>query len=427
MADATELTQLAVSKIGTPANPIITLVSGVTSTDTTLIFSSPVEDSAGATFTDSMLLAIEDVDSRFKEVINIEPGAWNSDNTRAIGTASVGSRVIRGIDPDGIDFTTTNTAFATSLGAGSVCGIPVSAQQMQMVLDVLLGTLPTGGENFRIGADADNNITIFAHNGDTNEPFLRYDSATSTWIFSNDGVSSGDVGGGTGSVTGGDGIDVTAGVVSVDLDTDPGLEINSATLRAKVLASGGVTRDSDGLSIDQSNVKIQEDVAVTATSTEINQALDGISANVTDTNLNTLTAGASSDADPLHTHDGLAIVAGNGDGSRSASGVQNIAHGLGKAPKRIMFYGITTPNFSTLGNGLEGVWSDTAVRSIVDNLATPTLTLETTFVMVGNDGAANNRDLEATCTVDATNIILTWTDPSGSFSGTVTFLWEAIA
>lgn len=44
---------------------------------------------------------------------------------------------------------------------------------------------------------------------------------------------------------------------------------------------------------------------VTTTSTELNQALDGISANVTDTNLNTLTAGGASNADSLHTHAGL--------------------------------------------------------------------------------------------------------------------------
>ena len=48
---------------------------------------------------------------------------------------------------------------------------------------------------------------------------------------------------------------------------------------------------------------------ITATAAEANQALDGISANVTDTNLNTLTAGAASDADSLHTHPD--IEAGN--------------------------------------------------------------------------------------------------------------------
>ncbi len=43
--------------------------------------------------------------------------------------------------------------------------------------------------------------------------------------------------------------------------------------------------------------------SITATAAEINQALDGISANVTFTNLNTLTAGQASAATLLHHHD----------------------------------------------------------------------------------------------------------------------------
>jgi len=49
--------------------------------------------------------------------------------------------------------------------------------------------------------------------------------------------------------TGGDAIDVTDTVISVDLATDPGLEISSEKLRVKVKANGGVKRDSDGLSV----------------------------------------------------------------------------------------------------------------------------------------------------------------------------------
>ena len=55
-------------------------------------------------------------------------------------------------------------------------------------------------------------------------------------------------------------------------------------------------------SIQFDDIRLNEAVQVTATSTEVNQALDGISADVTDTNLNTLTAGSTSDADALHTH-----------------------------------------------------------------------------------------------------------------------------
>jgi len=75
------------------------------------------------------------------------------------------------------------------------------------------------------------------------------------------------------------------------------------------------------------------DLGVTASAAEINQALDGISANVTDTNLNTLTAGASSDAKALHKHEW-------GYESSWTSVVANteytFAHGLGTVPKKVL-------------------------------------------------------------------------------------------
>jgi len=69
-------------------------------------------------------------------------------------------------------------------------------------------------------------------------------------------------------------------------------------LRDDVLdSSTGHNHDgTDGKSLSL-NIAIP---AVTATPAEINQALDGISANVTDTNLNTLTG--ASNADALHVH-----------------------------------------------------------------------------------------------------------------------------
>lgn len=57
----------------------------------------------------------------------------------------------------------------------------------------------------------------------------------------------------------------------------------------------------DGISATASEINTIAD-GILATATEVNQALNGISANVTNTNLNTLTAGASADADTLHTH-----------------------------------------------------------------------------------------------------------------------------
>lgn len=62
-----------------------------------------------------------------------------------------------------------------------------------------------------------------------------------------------------GVLSGGDGIDISANSVSVDLDTNSGLEFNSAKLRAKIKANGGVIRDVDGLSIEVDNSTVEVD------------------------------------------------------------------------------------------------------------------------------------------------------------------------
>lgn len=62
--------------------------------------------------------------------------------------------------------------------------------------------------------------------------------------------------------TGGDGISIDGSlVVSVDLDTNSGLEINAEKLRAKVNALGGLDRDSNGLRVklETTNPTLQAD------------------------------------------------------------------------------------------------------------------------------------------------------------------------
>ena len=103
--------------------------------------------------------------------------------------------------------------------------------------------------------------------------------------------------GGSNTYTGGDGITITAGDIDVDLtDTvifknarDSNQAIEPITIAATGKLSDTFITNGDLLT------------ALTISAAELNQ-LDGISANVTDTNLNTLTAGSSSDASALHGH-----------------------------------------------------------------------------------------------------------------------------
>lgn len=117
------------------------------------------------------------------------------------------------------------------------------------------------------------------------------------------------------SVKKGDGIEVTSNTAStnIDLGTNPGLELNGTSpnkkLMALVSAAGGVQIDgANGLGIKLNGTTLQTaaggaSVKGLPSLFEINGS--AVSANVTTTNLGTLTAGASSNADALHTHSGM--------------------------------------------------------------------------------------------------------------------------
>ncbi len=110
------------------------------------------------------------------------------------------------------------------------------------------------------------------------------------------------------NVGAGTGITVNADDVAIDLGAN--------------LTWSGAHDFTGGLSINGT--------ALTATATEINQALDGISANVTYTNLNTLTASSTSNADSLHTHPALSKQYTDGGFTDQTS--VTVTHNLGRYP-----------------------------------------------------------------------------------------------
>ena len=87
------------------------------------------------------------------------------------------------------------------------------------------------------------------------------------------------------------------------------------------LAFFGIGNSSDGV-ITPNHTHILANVTdVTTSATELNQALDGISANVTAANLNTLTGGSNADA--LHTHAALAPASNQIDVFSATGGQTN--------------------------------------------------------------------------------------------------------
>jgi len=133
----------------------------------------------------------------------------------------------------------------------SEIGCATTHLPVEDLLLIFRGTNATGVDLLRIGAEADTDIYLYAQNADTNKPFIMYDASANQWVFSNDGsASTTDVGGGTGTITAGDGIDITAGKVDLDLKANSGLEISSTELAIKLRANYGLSTDSNGLQVD---------------------------------------------------------------------------------------------------------------------------------------------------------------------------------
>lgn len=139
----------------------------------------------------------------------VPPGAVAVDGLSATG-------VVR-IHQEGLDYTTANTVQAAQTHAQDDAVFCLVSPVAQELMDsALTGAIASGGANWRIGRGVDENITVYAHNTDTNKPYWRYNAATNAWVYSNDGVSSTPFGTGAG-VTGGDGISVTAGDIDIDV------------------------------------------------------------------------------------------------------------------------------------------------------------------------------------------------------------------
>jgi hypothetical protein len=201
-------TTLKLFQWSTPSEPNPRLAAPVSSTDTTLTFTSPPLDYDGVTvISGSFLMGAKNAEG-YVETIWVPAGAMSADGLTATG-------VVRGIRLTGLDYTTSGTSLAVDLDQDAPVCCNISAVERLILAGAFTGTIASGGTEWKIGKGADDDITVTAYNADANKPFFRYDKTTNQWIYSNDGSSSTPFGTGAG-VTGGDGITVTAGDIDID-------------------------------------------------------------------------------------------------------------------------------------------------------------------------------------------------------------------
>lgn len=296
----TELQNIQQSDVSSVSVPVVRVAVKMSASDTSFTTNTTLLDETGATISKDCILGIRKANG-YVEKIYVPGGSIS-------GVSITG--VTRGIPQGGLDFTTGDSGRTTTHEVGEEVFIVNSGQGLQQLLAFGRGEIGSGQRNLKIGDATTNATQGYEIDQGLLSSTTKYgaDASGNPLITLPDG-SSFIPGAGAGAISGGDGIDVTASVISVDLGVDPCLEFTGAgtdKLEVQVATDEGIEKTASGLQIDRDKVKLNENVVVTATSTEINQALDGISANVTATNLNTLTGEGFADTE--HKHDPFTLA-----------------------------------------------------------------------------------------------------------------------
>lgn len=106
----------------------------------------------------------------------------------------------------------------------------------------------------------------------------------------------------------------------------------------------------------------------------------------------------------------------------TASGAQNIAHGLGAIPRYTKITAMFTSSISSsYSNSVYNGTTQVSLSQRRDDDGTDGL-VSTSFVIYGDDSDSNKQT--GVITTDSTNIIITWTK-AGSPTGTANLIWEA--
>jgi len=324
---------------------IVTSAVTATSTSITAQFENSKTGDAVTPQSDTLYFTIDKDNSRF-EIIR----AASHSTTNGVTTITV--------DTNGRDIPLSGTGEGDSSGNAHPIGAQIGCVDIHLNTEIInqwmAGTEGSSGTALRVGDETDSDIYYYAQNADANKPYIKYDKTTSTWVYADDGSSEVSLGG-AGSITAGDGLTLTASdmdidttdtVIFVKTSSGAGDEDKVPILDASgALATGFINAGTLANYISD----------VTSTAAELNK-LDGASANVTATNLNTLTAGSASNADALHTHSSPAIsveAAESINGSTNALPVALVRNGkdsLYLDDTNVVHFGSGLDSFENMGN-----------------------------------------------------------------------------
>lgn len=403
MADITKLPALKYLQLGDSTTPVFRLFQSIDSTTTTVKLNGSPVDETGAALTSEVYY------------ITTIKSDGNTETMKVTATSGNTLTVVRGIRRGGLDIDTGDSSNAFSHSAGQVVVCSIHPSFHEMLSSALQGLIATGANTFKIGDQTDSDVYIYADNGDANLPYVRYDAGTSSWFYSDDGTTDSPMGG-AGSLTAGDGIDITTGVVSVDLATSNDL----------LKFTGG--------EVDTNLTSTKAEIDQLAGTTNIAEADTFFgSTDITGAEAETLSNGG--DASDLHLHN---VTTGVTTSTVNNGSTLNITHSLGKTPRRVKLTAVSAIGNNDGGHPIQVTgWTDGTNQHSVAICGTATgglsiftfsATSSTSKIFratIGSSGTTTYT-LEGTAVLTSSQIQLSFT-VSPSFSIGFQFLWEAYA
>lgn len=283
MANASKLptlTEMVITQLSRADFELPSLQDSLNATDvtSTVKLNGIAKKADGTILTGGMLIGVE-TDDGFIETIWLPAGSSADGQTF--------TSAVRGIDRGGLDYTVGDSSQVTAHRSGARVFCTVSAVLENLLRSALQGTIATGGNSLNVGTEVGSETVTFYRTTTAGNKlgFFRWYITSGKVEFSNDGST----------------WQANSDVSASNLVAVTSSDTTASYLDSKIdVATDGELTKSVGNPAGNETLRLG--LATTLTKAEMDALHTGISANVTGTNLATLTAGPASNADALHTH-----------------------------------------------------------------------------------------------------------------------------
>lgn len=227
-----------------PEAPRPALSGGINSTASTIIVNIKPLGLNAVLIQKGFLMGIENLTTKYSEIIYVPPFVDGVSGVQADGFTLMGC--VRGIRPEGLDFTTGDPTYASEHPDRSKVYCAVAQTYHRMMIAALQGEIGTGSDTIKIGRKEDEDVWFEIDRPGGGDPIrwgYVHDATPPGFFYTDDGTNYFRFGDGAG-IAPGPGLKLLSGVMSVDLeDTDVFVSEGSGPS----VAGKAIVLDEDGL------------------------------------------------------------------------------------------------------------------------------------------------------------------------------------